>query len=207
MNRPAMLQGTLVLTPLLGASDSLLKALSIGLLSLITISAYGLLSRALKPWIHPGLAALGSILLAATLVSCLSLGLQAWAWELHQALGIYPALISLQCLLLERLGAFERRHLASCATLLASLGVGLLLMGSLRELLGNGTLLDHLRWLVPSASELPRLWATQDGLHLASLTPGAFILLGLLLAARQAWSQRRPAKPGSTSISKESTAP
>lgn len=207
MNRSATLQKTMLLTPLLGASDSLLKALSIGVLSLIAISAYGLLSRTLKPWIHPRLAGLSGILLAATLVSCLSLGLQAWAWELHQALGIYPALISLQCLLLEHLGAFERRHLGTSTALLASLGVGLLLMGTLRELLGNGTLLDHLRWLNPSASELPRLWAAQDGLHLASLTPGAFILLGLLLAARQAWSQQRLARLGSTSFSKESTLP
>ncbi|WP_191487401.1 Rnf-Nqr domain containing protein [Pseudomonas sp. FEN] len=195
MNKPVMLQGTLILTPLLGTSDSLLKALAMWLLSLLAIIAYGLSSQALRPWFHPRLAGLASLLLAATLVSCLSLGLQAWAWELHLALGIYPALLSLQCLLLERLGAFERRHLGTSAALLASLGVGLLLMGSLRELLGNGTLLDHLRWLVPTASELPRLWAAQDGLRLATLTPGAFILLGLLLAARQAWSQHRSAKP------------
>ncbi|WP_248797179.1 Rnf-Nqr domain containing protein [Pseudomonas sp. MWU13-2105] len=197
MNRPALLQGTLVLTPLLGASDSLLKAFSIGLLSLIAISAHGLLSRLLKLRIHPRLAGLSSILLAASLVSCLSLGVQAWAWELHQALGIYPALIGLQCLLLERLGAFERSHLGATTALLAGLVGGLLLMGALRELLGNGTLLDHLRWLVPTANELPRLWAAQGGLHLASLTPGAFILLGLLLAARQAWKQHRSSKPNS----------
>ncbi|WP_040070337.1 Rnf-Nqr domain containing protein [Pseudomonas batumici] len=197
MNKPAMLQGTLVLAPLLGASDSLVKALSMWLLSLIVIGAYGLSSRTLKPWIHPDLGGLASILLAATLVSCLSLGLQARAWELHQALGIYPALLSLQCLLLERLGAFERRNLANSAALLASLGAGLLLMGALRELLGNGTLLGQLRWLVPTVSELPRLWAAQDGLRLATLTPGAFILLGLLLAARQALRHHRSAKPNS----------
>jgi len=192
-----MLQGTLVLAPLLGASDSLVKALSMWLLSLIVIGAYGLSSRTLKPWIHSDLGGLVSILLAATLVSCLSLGLQARAWELHQALGIYPALLSLQCLLLERLGAFERRNLANSAALLARLGTGLLLMGALRELLGNGTLLDHLRWLAPTVSELPHLWAAQDGLRLATLTPGAFILLGLLLAARQALRQHRSAKPNS----------
>ncbi len=199
MNKPAMLQGTLVLTPLLGASDSLVKALSMWLLSLIVIGAYGLLSRTLKPWTHPDLAELTSILLAATLVSCLSLGLQAWAWELQQALGIYPALLSLQCLLLERLGAFERRNLANGVALLASLGAGLLLMGTLRELLGNGTLLEHLRWLAPTASEPPRLWAVQDGLRLVTLTPGAFILLGLLLAARQALHHHRSTRPVSPS--------
>lgn len=64
------------------------------------------------------------------------------------------------------------------------------------------TLRDHL-----SAREQRPLWAAQGGLHLTSLTSRAFILPGPLLVTRQAWSQQRPANPGSTSISKESTAP
>ncbi len=67
-------------------------------------------------------------------------------------------------------------------------------LAALRELIGQGSLgrglFEH--W--------PGLVLFGDGLHLTTLLPGAFILLGLLLAARQAWN--RP-----NSISKETHRP
>ncbi|MCS5515834.1 hypothetical protein NWF32_13360 [Pseudomonas qingdaonensis] len=85
------------------------------------------------------------------------LSLRAWALEVHAQLGIYPALIALQCVLLEQ--CFER-HRGVAQGLLVVIGLCTvhLLLGLCRELLGSA------------------------GLRLAQLTPGALILLGLLLA-------------------------
>ena len=96
MNTSSRLQNSLMLAPLIGASDSLAKALSLWLVSMVIITLYGLKMNILRPRIIPSLQLLASLLLAATLTSLAALALQAWAFELHQALGIYIGLIALQ---------------------------------------------------------------------------------------------------------------
>lgn len=59
-------------------------------------------------------------------------------------------------------------------------------LGLLRELIGNGTLGAHLSWLI-GGLDWPGWVLTDGGLRLATLVPGGFILLGLLIAAKQAW--------------------
>ncbi|MGY2168732.1 Rnf-Nqr domain containing protein [Pseudomonas gingeri] len=191
MNSTRLLPGSLMLPPLLGASDLLVKAISLWLASVAVVLIYTATGRALKPWIHPELAWPAHVLLAAGSVSLVSLGLQAWSWELCQALGIYLALLSVQCLALEHLGFFQPGRLNDNIRLFAGFGVLLASLGLLRELLANGTLLDHLQWWTGAASHGPiTLFAAENGLHLAGLVPGAFLLLGLLLAGKKAWTLR-----------------
>lgn len=190
MNRNTLSAGTLMLTPLLGASDSLVKAVSLWLASLLVTLLYGLSSRILRAKLHSTVVWPTQVMLAAGSVSLVSLGLQAGFWELHQALGIYLALLGVQCLALEHLGFFRRGRLRENVHLFASFAVLLVCLGLLRELLANGTLFAHLQWWTGSAIEPVRVFAAQDGLRLAGLIPGAFLLLGLLLAGKKAWTLR-----------------
>lgn len=148
----------LSLAPLLGVTQSVLSASAIAGMSVCLIALHHLAMGALRPWLTARGKILASVLLAAALVTCLELSLRAWALPLYQALSPYPALIAVQCLIFEHAQGENRRWPETLRLLcgFAALCIGL---GVCRELLGA--------------------WA---GLRLAVLLPGAFFLLGLLLA-------------------------
>ncbi|MFL1525362.1 Rnf-Nqr domain containing protein [Pseudomonas sp. O230] len=167
MSKSANVQNALMLAPLIGATDSLLTALGVWLMFIAVIGAFGASMAALRSRLIPTARLLAGVLLAATLTSCAELVAQVWSLQWHQHSGIYAGLIALQCVVLEHTGFFQsawRERLRLCV-LFGALMVGL---GLLRELLGDG------------------------GLRLATLAPGGFILLGLLIAAWQAWPRPAP---------------
>ncbi|KAA0968043.1 Rnf-Nqr domain containing protein [Pseudomonas sp. ANT_H12B] len=191
MNKSSSLQNSLMLAPLIGATNSLAIALGLWLMFIVVISAFGVSMGALRSRLVPATHLLAGVLLAATLNSCAELAIQAWSLPWHQHLGFYAGLIALQCVVLEHTGFFQdtwRDRLRLCG-LFGALMVG---MGLLRELIGSGTLGSHLPWLAGATQADWQGWVlTADGgLRLATLAPGGFILLGLLIAAWQAW--RRP---------------
>lgn len=184
MNSTSLLQRSVMLAPLIGASDSLVSALSLSLLSLLIICIYGMKMSVLRPRMVPTLQLLTSIALAAALTSLAALLLQAWSLELHRQLGLYIGLIALQCVALEHNGFFTqttRREQLRLGILFAALMV---VLGILREALGRGSLAAGIPWLTDAAL------SADGGIRLAIIAPGGFILLGLLMAAIQA----RPAK-------------
>ncbi|MBP5124631.1 electron transport complex protein RnfE [Pseudomonas protegens] len=186
MNKPLSLPGLLMLPPLIGATDSWVKAIGLTLAWVLLIGLYGAGMRLLRPPIEARHHWLASLLLSASLGSCLWLALQAWSYELHQQLSLYLGLLPLQCVVLEQAGFFQHRNRLRLA---GAFCVALIGLGALRELLGAGTLGSHLGWLVgqPDAGSgwvvLPH-----GGLRLLTLAPGGFILLGALLAAKRAWA-------------------
>jgi electron transport complex protein RnfE len=191
MSKPSQLQNTLMFVPLIGATDSLVNALGLWALFIVVISVFGLGMNALRSRLLPAARLPASVLLAATLTSCAELGAQVWSLQWHQHVGIYAGLIALQCVVLEHCGFFqspwrERWRLSGL------FGAAMVALGLLRELIGDGTLGNHLPWLAAATHANWQGWVlTADGgLRLATLAPGGFILLGLLIAAWQAW--RRP---------------
>ncbi|MHC8307106.1 Rnf-Nqr domain containing protein [Pseudomonas sp. PB3P13] len=165
MNKPTALQNSLMLTPLIGATGSFASALGVWVMFIAVVSTYGAGMTLLRSRLDPTVHLVASILLAATLTSCAQSAGQAFALQWHQPMGIYAGLIALQCVVLERSGFFHnamRDRLRLC-----------LLFGAL--LLGSGAL---------------RAFLGSSELRLATLAPGGFILLGLLLAAWQASPRR-----------------
>jgi electron transport complex protein RnfE len=161
MNKSSTLQNSLMLAPLIGATDAWANALGLWLMFVVVTCAYALLMGVLRPRLEPSTRLLASVVLAATLTACAELGAQVWSLQWHLHAGIYAGLIALQCVVLEHNGFFQesrRDRLRLCAGF-GALMVGL---GLLRGFIGD------------------------SGLHLATLAPGGFILLGLLIAARQA---------------------
>ncbi|MFI7836669.1 NADH:quinone oxidoreductase [Pseudomonas asiatica] len=156
MNRLYLLGASLV--PLLGATRTLSEGATIGVCAVLLSSLHQLsmapLRRRSATWTY----VLASLLVLAALASCLQLALRAWLLPLALALGHYPALLCLQCLAIDYLLPDQGRWRLLAGHLCALLATCLLL-GASRQWLADGI-----------------------GLHLASLAPGALLLLGLLLA-------------------------
>ncbi|MNO51470.1 Electron transport complex protein RnfE [compost metagenome] len=175
MNNQSTWFGPLGLALLLGASQTLVQALTLVVATLTVLVLYSLIMAGLRRYLHPTLREAASLLLGAAFVSCLDLGLRAWALPLQQGLGLYLALISLSCLLLERARANQADSPLLPVRAMATYTALALLLGLCRELLASGTLSSN--WDVLRDT---------SGLHLATLAPGSFILLGLLIAACRA---------------------
>lgn len=193
MNRPTNLTNTLTLMLLLGTSATLAGALGMLLMSSAVVGIYSVCIAPLRLRLSGNSLLLASLLLAATLTSCTNILAQRWALQWQQSLGIYGGLIALQCVVLEYNGFF-RQALAQRLKFFGLSSALLLALAVLRELFGQGHIgrvqSEHWQGLV----------LFSDGLHLLTLVPGAFILLGLLLAARQAWTR-------SNALSKETHHP
>jgi electron transport complex protein RnfE len=167
MTKSSTLQNSLMLAPLIGATTSWAAALGLWLMFIVIISAYGVGMWALRSRLVPSARLLASVLLAATLTSCAQLAAQVLSLQWHQPVALYAGLIALQCVVLEYNGFFQSPRFDRLR-LCAVFGALMLGLGLLRQLLGNG------------------------GLHLATLVPRGFILLGVLIAARQAWARSTP---------------
>jgi electron transport complex protein RnfE len=188
MDNSSTLRNALMLTPLIGVTHSLMAAVGLCLMFLVVTQLFGLAMGALRSRLVPATRMLASSLLAATLTSCAELMAQAWSLQWQQHLGIYGALIALQCVVLEHTGVFQSdwRQRLRLNSLFATL---MITLGLLRELIGNGTLGNHLSWLFGATQTDWHGWVlvADGGLRLTTLVPGGFIMLGLLIAAWQAW--------------------
>lgn len=167
MNKPWGLNHGLLLVPLVGASDSLISALGLWLAWALISLGHGLAMGLVRPHLSAYQRLLASIVLAATLTTCAGLATQAWALELYRPLSLYLGWIALSCVALEQGGSFIEPRLPGRLKLTGLFGILLIGLGALRELIGSG-------------------------MPLASLAPGGFILLGLLLAACRAWTNATP---------------
>lgn len=182
MIRPTNLTNTLMLMLLLGTSATLAGALGMLLMSSVVVVIYGACIGPLRSRLSGNNLMLASLLLAATLTSCANILAQRWALQWQQSVGIYAGLIALQCVVLEYNGFFRQAFAQRLKFFGLSSGL-LLALAALRELFGQGHigrgLSEHWQGLI----------LFNEGLHLLTLVPGAFIVLGLLLAARQAWTR------------------
>jgi len=130
------------------------------------------------------------IVLIATFVTVVDLLMNAFAHDLHKALGVFIPLIVVNCIILGRAEAFASKN-PPLPALADALGMGLgftlslTLLGSVREVLGNGT------WF-----GLELLGAGYQPLIVIVLPPGAFLTLGLLLAGMNALARRRTTQGG-----------
>jgi electron transport complex protein RnfE len=134
------------------------------------------------------------IVIAATFVTMVDLLMNAFTHPLHQSLGIFIPLIVVNCIILGRAEAFASRN-TPAMSLADGLGMGigftlaLMVVASIREVIGNGTLTvwGTLRWSVPAGYE-PTL--------LMVLAPGGFVALGCILAAMNGVQARLAARQG-----------
>ena len=132
------------------------------------------------------------VVLIATLVTIVDMALNAWMHDLYKVLGLFIALIVVNCAILGRAEAFavKNKVFASAVDGLA-MGLGftfaLTVIGLIREFLGSGTLFNQASSLLgASFAFLEIKIPAYDGALLMILPPGGFAVLGFLLAAKRA---------------------
>ncbi len=126
--------------------------------------------------------------------------MSAWFYELYKVLGIFIPLIVTNCSIIGRAEAFASRQ-APLPALVDGVATGLgfclalVLLGAFRELLSQGTLLAdaHLVFGEWGRSLTVTVIPDHPGFLLALLPPGAFIVLGLLVAGKNLIDQRQAA--------------
>lgn len=200
-NNPGLVQ-LLGLCPLLAVTTTLINGLGLGIATIAVLCATNTLVAATRGWIHHDLRLPVYVLLIAGFVSAVDLITRAWFFELHGSLGIFIPLIVTNCVILGRAEAIASKQPVSRA-IGDALGNGigfaavLVVLGALRELVGQGTLFSGADMLFgPGAAGLMvRILPEGTGFPLAGLAPGAFMGLAALIAARNLLLKGRPAPP------------
>lgn len=191
----AILAQLLGLCPLLAVSSSMVNAVSLGLATILVMGLANFAVAMLRGFIPYEIRIPVFILVIASLVTVVDLLFNAYLHDLYLVLGIFIPLIVTNCIVLARVEAFAAKNSAGLAALDgAVMGVGFVwvigLLGAIREFVGQGTLLSGIEMIIPGAHALQILPEDYPGFLIAILPPGAFFVLGLMIAARN-WLDHR----------------
>lgn len=189
-NNPALTQ-LLGLCPLLAVSNTAVNAMTLGLASIVVLVLCNATIAGIKKYINYNIRIPYFMLLIASIVTCLLILLQSYSYDLYKTLGVYLALITTNCVILARIEAYAYKNTIFKAILDGfANGLGfcivLLILGSLREILGQGTLFAHFDQLFGEPAKNWVINFSHQPYHfiLALLPPGAFLTLGFLIALK-----------------------
>ena len=182
---------------MLAVSNTAINALGLGLATLFVLTLSNVIISLARQWIHTEIRIPLYVLIIASLVTCVELIMNAWTHELYLSLGIFIPLIVTNCLIIGRAESFASRNSVWHAFLDGFfMGLGfllvLILLGTMRELIGFGSLFRGADMLFgPIGENLHwQIFPQNNGLLLAILPPGAFFFLGLLIALKN-WLDKK----------------
>jgi electron transport complex protein RnfE len=172
------------LCPALAVTTSAENGLGMGLATTFVLVCSNIVVSSLRKVIPAKVRIPSFIVVIASFVTVVQLCMEAYFYDLYKALGIFIPLIVVNCLILGRAEAFaSKNRLVPAVVDGVGMGLGFTLalfaLGSVRELFGSGALLGY---SVFGPDYQPLL--------LMILPPGAFIAMGLLLAAMNKFDAR-----------------
>jgi electron transport complex protein RnfE len=187
-----VLAQALALCPTLAVTGTATNGLGMGLATTAVLTLSNTLVSLLRPVMSPQVRIPVYIVVIATLVTLVDLALNAYVHELHKVLGLFIALIVVNCAILGRAESFASKNPVQHAAFdgLAS-GLGfttvLVVLGGVREIVGSGTLFAGASQLLGPSFGFLELELIPDyrGFLIAILPPGGFLALGFLLAGKR----------------------
>ncbi len=189
-NNPALVQ-LLGLCPLLAVSSTVTNALGLGIATLLVLVGSNVTVSLVRDYVPKEVRIPVFVMIIASLVTCVQLLMNAYAYGLYLSLGIFIPLIVTNCIIIGRAEAFASKNDVLPAALDGFwMGLGmtsvLVVLGSLREIIGNGTLFDGADLLLGEWAKVLRIevFHFDSAFLLALLPPGAFIGVGFLIAAK-----------------------
>ncbi|RLB16535.1 MAG: electron transport complex subunit RsxE [Deltaproteobacteria bacterium] len=174
----------------LAVTTSAKNGIGMGLATTFVLVFSNLFVSLLRRFIPNQVRIASFIVIIASFTVIVELVMQAYFYPLFKILGIFIPLIVVNCIILGRAEAFASKN-GPILSLADGLGIGLgftislFVLGCIRELLGSGTLLG-----------IPIMWSSYEPFKFMLKPPGAFVALGILLAAMNLITQVQARKGG-----------
>lgn len=195
-NNPATVQ-ILGLCPLLAVTGSVVNALGLGLATLVVLVGSNVCVSLIRHYVTDAVRLPAFVMIIAAMTTVIEMLMQAYTFELYEILGIFIPLIVTNCTVLGRADAFASKNAIIPSAIDGfMMGVGfliiLLILGAMRELVGQGTLFTNMQLLLGPLAADWQINVIRDyqGFLFAILPPGAFIGLGLIIAGKNVIDKR-----------------
>ena len=165
---------TLGCCPTLATTTSMLNGLGMGVATTFVLTCSNVVISLLAGLIPDKVRIPSFIVIIASFVTIVDMVMQAYIPSLYETLGIFIPLIVVNCIVLGRAEAFACKNNVF-SSLVDGLGMGLGytmalgMIGAIREMLGSGSILGY-------------KFVGGDGILIFVLAPGAFLVLGYLIA-------------------------
>jgi electron transport complex protein RnfE len=162
------------LCPTLGTTTSAINGLGMGLATTFVLVMSNIVVSLVKSQIPDKVRIPAYIVIIASFVTIVELTMQAYVPALYDVLGLFIPLIVVNCIILGRAEAFASKNNVF-DSILDGFGMGLgfsmalMMLGAIREILGSGSIFNISIY-------------QGDGALVFVLAPGAFIVLGYLIA-------------------------
>ena len=169
--------------PTLGTTSSAINGLSMGLATTFVLILSNLIISLIKNVVPDKVRIPSYIVVIASLVTILQMLMQAYLPGIYATLGLFIPLIVVNCIILGRAEAFAAKN-GPIESIFDGIGIGigfswaLTLLGACREILGTGVVFKSDDFGIAG---IP-LQGESGGMLMFVLAPGAFIVLGYLIA-------------------------
>ena len=174
--------------PTLAVTTQAMNGIGMGLATTFVLLGSNIVISALRKVIPDKVRIPAFIVIIASFVTLIGFLLEGFVPSLYDSLGIYLTLITVNCIIFGRAEMFASKN-GVVASALAAIGMGigftiaLFLMGSIREIIGAG------QWMgltIPVIHDDPML--------LFIMPAGGFFTLGMIIAAVNKLSKKKPPK-------------
>lgn len=161
--------------PTLGTTSSALNGMSMGLATTFVLVCSNVVISLIKNLIPDMVRIPAFIVVIASFVTALQMCMQAFVPDIYATLGLFIPLIVVNCIILGRAEAFASKN-GVVPSFFDGVGIGLgftialTVLGAVREILGTGKIFGL------------EVWPEDYGMLMFVLAPGAFIVLGYLIA-------------------------
>ncbi|MCH9698690.1 MAG: electron transport complex subunit E [Gammaproteobacteria bacterium] len=201
------------LCPLLAVSTTVATGFGLGIATTVTMVLSSVVISSIRQLIPGDIRLPVFVLTIASIVTFVEFLLRAYRFEFYQSAGLFIPLIVTNCVILARIESVAYRQQINLAAWDAfSMGFGfslvLIILGSIREILGFGTLFTGAELLFGQTAVDWKLTIPgfNQGFLLAILPPGAFFGLALLIAIKNSLGKsgvssqkKRPLQPSASS--------
>jgi Na+-translocating ferredoxin:NAD+ oxidoreductase subunit E len=178
----------LSLCPALAVTTTVINGVTMGLTVMFVITSNNVVVSIVRHWVNPKVRVPVYITSIATIVTVAQLVLQAYFPVLYKALGIYLALVVVFAIILARAEVFASKN-GVIPSFFDGFGMGfgflvaMLSISVIRELIGAGTLCGY-----------PVFGDSYNPMLMMVLPPGAFMLIGYMVAGVKTWNDKREEK-------------
>lgn len=188
-NNPVLVQ-LVGLCSVLAVTNSMVNSISMGLAVTAVLIGSNLVISIFKNVIPEKIRIPAFIVVIATFVTIIEMFLKAFVPPIYESLGIFIPLIVVNCIILARAESFAYKNKV-VPSIIDGLGTGLgytlavLILGTLREVLGSGTL------FAGTSLEIQLFSSSFEPAAIFVAPPGAFILLGIMIAVFNVISKKK----------------